>query len=364
MKKQLLPLLIILLNIIQQTNLHAQALTAHGGGPFAVCAGTPVVIGSNPTATGGTPGYTYSWSPATGLNSTSAANPTATLTNTTTYTLTVMDNAGGSATATTTVNITQPPTVAAAGANQTVCGTTATLAGNVAAVGSSIWTLISGAGTITTPTSPTTGITSIGVGANVFQWTISNAPCTASSSQVTINATPPPTVAAAGANQTVCATATLAANVAATGTGVWTLVSGGGTITTPASPTSGLTNLSLGANVFQWTISNPPCPSSSSQVTIFNTCTGIYEYTDENTISIYPNPSTGVFTIESANSKIESIKVFNLLGEEILTVTPNNHTTIINNQFSKGIYFIQVTYCSTSSPTDNKTVINKKIVIQ
>ena len=162
-----------------------------------------------------------------------------------------------------------PPTVAAAGPNQTVCGTTATLAGNLAASGTGLWTLISGTGTITTPSSETSGLTALGVGANVFQWTISNAPCPTSTSQVTITGVAVPTVAVTGPNQTVCATTTnLAGNIAAAGSGLWTLVSGAGTITTPASESTGITALGIGANVFQWTISNAPCPSTSSQVTI------------------------------------------------------------------------------------------------
>ena len=164
------------------------------------------------------------------------------------------------------------PTTSVAGANQTVCGATATLAGNVAVTGSGLWTLVSGTGTITTPGSPTSGLTGLGIGANVFQWTISNPPCAPSTSQVTITSVAPPTVSNAGPNQSICsATATLAGNAAVVGTGTWTLVSGAGTITTPTSQTSGVTGLGAGANVFQWTITNAPCPPSSSQVTITNT---------------------------------------------------------------------------------------------
>ena len=96
-----------------------------------------------------------------------------------------------------------PPTTSVAGANQSVCGTSATLAGNTPTVGTGLWTLVSGAGTITTPTSPTSGVTGLGVGSNVFQWTISNAPCPASSSTVTITGVASPTTSNAGPNQTV-----------------------------------------------------------------------------------------------------------------------------------------------------------------
>jgi len=190
-----------------------------------------------------------------------------------TYTLNILDNNGcpGS----TTISITQPTaatTTAAGGPPQTVCGTTATLGGNAATVGTGTWTLLSGTGTITSPSSPTSGITGLGVGANVFQWTISNPPCTPSSSTVTITGIAAPTTSNAGTPQTVCSTsATLAGNVVTSGVGVWTIISGSGTIITPSSPTSGVIGLGLGANVFQWTIDNPPCAPSTSTVTITST---------------------------------------------------------------------------------------------
>jgi len=55
------------------------------------------------------------------------------------------------------------PTVAAAGPNQTVCATTANMAGNTAIFGTGIWTLISGGATIITPTLETTNITAFSV---------------------------------------------------------------------------------------------------------------------------------------------------------------------------------------------------------
>ena len=246
---------------------------------FTPCAGTNVAV---PAFTGSLAGTTYAWTnsnPLIGLAASgTGAIPSFTATNASgvpiSSTITVTPTGAPPASCvglpiTFTITVTPAPTVSSAGPNQTVCGTTATLAGNAATVGTGVWTLVSGAGTITNPASAASGITALGAGANVFQWTITNPPCPASSSQVTITAGAPPTVSVAGPNQTLCGlTTTLAGNIAATGTGVWTLISGAGTITSPASPVSGVTALGAGANVFQWTISNPPCPASSSQVTI------------------------------------------------------------------------------------------------
>ncbi|TLY27280.1 MAG: hypothetical protein E6K56_11660, partial [Ignavibacteria bacterium] len=77
------------------------------------------------------------------------------------------------------------PTTANAGPDQEVCSTTATLAGNAAAIGTGAWTVIAGSATVTTPSSPTSGVTGLSVGANTFVWTISN-PCGTSRDTVTV----------------------------------------------------------------------------------------------------------------------------------------------------------------------------------
>lgn len=54
-------------------------------------AGDSMTLGGNPTATGGTPPFTYQWSPGTGLDDATKANPIAFPGSSTTYTLTVTD---------------------------------------------------------------------------------------------------------------------------------------------------------------------------------------------------------------------------------------------------------------------------------
>ena len=81
------------------------------------------------------------------------------------------------------------PTTANAGVDQTpACGTTiATLAGNTPAVGTGAWSVVSGTATITTPTSPTSGVTGLAAsGTATLRWTISNNPCTPSTDDVVI----------------------------------------------------------------------------------------------------------------------------------------------------------------------------------
>ena len=63
--------------------------TTGGVGPFG-----PQSVNLSASASGGTPGYTYNWSPASGLNNTTIANPVASPAVTTTYVVTVTDSKG------------------------------------------------------------------------------------------------------------------------------------------------------------------------------------------------------------------------------------------------------------------------------
>ncbi len=65
-----------------------------GFGNNTLCTGGAIFLGAAPTGTGGIPPYTYIWSPATGLNNPSSANPVATISANTTYSVTVIDAAG------------------------------------------------------------------------------------------------------------------------------------------------------------------------------------------------------------------------------------------------------------------------------
>src|SRR5207245_1261180 len=143
------------------------------------------------------------------------------------------------------------------------------LAGNTPSAGSGAWTVIAGSATVTTPSSPTSGVTGLTVGANTFVWTVTSGSCPTSSDTVTITRDQSPTTANAGSDQTVCATtATLAGNTPTVGSGAWTVIAGSATVTTPSDPTSGVTGLTVGTNTFVWTISNASCPPSRDTVTI------------------------------------------------------------------------------------------------
>lgn len=86
---------------------------ANAGGPVSgVCAGGTVVLGGSPAATGDGP-FSYSWSPANGLSSTTVPDPVLTVPHgTSTYTLTITDAGGCSASAQVTVTALSTPQIA------------------------------------------------------------------------------------------------------------------------------------------------------------------------------------------------------------------------------------------------------------
>lgn len=254
----------------QTIRVYRAPTTSAAGPDQTVCVGTASLSANNPTF------GTGAWTVVTGPGSvTTPSSPTSGVTGLvagtpTTFRWTITN--GPCAASTDDVTITRDPEPSApnAGSDQTVCATAVSLSGNTPAIGSGQWTRISGAGTIVSPNSPVTAVTGLGVGANVFRWTISNGVCTDKTDDVTITRDALPTAANAGPDQTVCTDATnLQGNAPAIGSGMWTVVSGAANVVAPTSPNSIVNGLTFGMATLAWTTSNGTCPSSTDTVRIW-----------------------------------------------------------------------------------------------
>ncbi|MCW3083061.1 MAG: hypothetical protein JWP12_427 [Bacteroidetes bacterium] len=85
----------ILFLLFAAVTIHSYAqLTVSAGNDKTICPGANTIIGGSPTAGGGLPPYTYTWTPTTGLSASNVANPTASPSVNTTYTVTVKDDTG------------------------------------------------------------------------------------------------------------------------------------------------------------------------------------------------------------------------------------------------------------------------------
>ncbi len=129
--------------------------------------------------------------------------------------------------------------------------------------------------TITTITSPTSTVSGLWQGDNLFRWSVfsTHGGCDSASAIYTIRRDVSPAAANAGPPQTFCETSStvMAANAATNGgTGTWMLISGSGTVAEPNNPTSAVTGLGYGVNTFRWTISSALgiCANTTSDVTI------------------------------------------------------------------------------------------------
>lgn len=81
--------------------------------------------------------------------------------------------------------------------------------------------------------------------------------------------------------------------------------------------------------------------------------------TNDSRITIYPNPTKGIFTISSINAGIQSCQIYNMLGENLFS-QKSNLTNQINIDLSaqpKGIYFVELF-------DEKNNHITKKIIVE
>lgn len=307
------------------------------------------------------------WTRLTGPNSPTITTPSLNTTTVTgmvngTYTFEWAITSGSCAVSRDTmmVTISLPATLANAGGNQNVCGTSVILTGNTPVVGTGLWTQeVGNAGaTIVSPTSPTTSVTGLFDGVYVFRWTISNNACPSNYSEATIYVSTPPSAAVAGPNQTLCgATFTnMAATPVVIGTGTWLMLSGPNTpvIANYTSPTTLVSGMITGTYNFRWTVSSgPTCPVNTSDVTIT-----VYEsanagldqtYCDATTVNLAGNvASTGTWTQVGVTPNVA-------------TITTTGSNTATASGLITGIYTFQYTItgaggCSGSSDVMTVTI--------
>jgi hypothetical protein len=58
---------------------------------------------------------------------------------------------------------------------------------------------------------------------------------------------------------------------------------------------------------------------------------------------VYPNPNTGLFTIELNNGSVKTIEVMDLTGRIVLTNTSSNDKIDFNiSNLANGVYYVRV----------------------
>jgi trimeric autotransporter adhesin len=188
------------------------------------------------------------------------------------------------------VNITATPTTANAGTDDNICITTGnvTLAANVPTVGIGTWSVVSGPSTATTQFSSTTTNNATftpagGAGVYTLRWTVTNAPCPASTDEVEITFVERPDVSTT--NTAICAGGSIS---------LATLVSAsGGTL----SYHSTLANAQAGTNALS---SSTVSPATATNYYIRNT-TSAGCFTVKAVTVTFKIPVCGVTTVTKQN---------------------------------------------------------------
>ena len=209
-------------------------------------------------------------------------------------------SACAAATATGSITVNPTTTIATVGGLQNVCGSTsAGLGGNTPAVGTGIWSQVSGpVGVNMTTSAPNTTVTA-SPGNYVFRWTISNSVCPASSADVTVNFLQPSTISltsGAGSNvQTRCI-----------GTGMNNITYSIGGSATGATVTGLPTGVTGNYSAGVFTISGWPTIAGTFNYTVTTTgpCSAA---TATGTITLTPNATIALSSAAGTDSQTKCI---------------------------------------------------------
>ena len=106
--------------------------------------------------------------------------------------------------------------------------------------------------------------------------------------------------------------------------------------------------------------SEDQCPNTETGVTVNSIgCSSNQLSVDDeilyNSLKLYPNPVTNIFTIESKNVEISKVEIYTVFGEKIKEFT-SNFVSITTDKLPKGIYIIKIY-------SDKSSIIRKIIKI-
>ena len=280
-----------------------------------ICAGQPVIL----SVTGNANSYTWN-NGATGssINVSPVINTTYVVTGTSSLT-------GCLNSASKFISVNPSPIISIISISQSVCiGSSVSMLAN----GANTYLWSNGATSQALVVSPNVSSTYSVYGSNSFG-------CSASASQF-INAIPLPVIIANSIPSSICRgeVATLVGSGASTYTWISNsnYLNGGQVNVSPNSSTT-------------YTVSgtNNGCSSSAFVSLVVSPCVGINSsINNDNTIYVYPNPSSSDLTIELANNARFDVEIIDLTGRVVLEKLKNEKKQLINIGFlSNGIYYVK-----------------------
>ncbi|MBL7911096.1 MAG: M4 family metallopeptidase [Bacteroidia bacterium] len=295
----------------------AIAVTATVNTPPVLTVNSPTICSGQSISLNASAATNYTWS--TGSNAQSI-NVTPAVT--TVYNVTASNGPACNATASATVNVDPTPTVSATSA--TVCNGQSA---NLTASGATSYSWSSGQTTSNISVNPSsnTTYTVYGTTGNCSDNSVTN---------VIVN--PLPVVAVTAAQTMVC---TSDAPVTLVGTPSGGTYSGIGVTGNSFNPGTGAGSY---YSVYAYTDNNG-CSATDSVNVIVSICTDIKTVVNSTSFSLYPNPASDYFIVNSTNNAGLTLIVTDAAGRLIMKKELKSASEKINiSQFAKGIYFIEV----------------------
>ncbi|MCF6240558.1 MAG: PKD domain-containing protein [Bacteroidales bacterium] len=146
-----------------------------------------------------------------------------------------------------------------AGINRTLCTDTHVMEADDPGTGTGTWTILSGTGIFLSNTQYNATVSSLGLGENIFRWTITRNGCSVYDDVKLTNSM----VSATANNQFLCVDNTILDGndpSLINSQGLWSVVApAGANIITPTLFNSAVTNLTSGKNYLKWTVYNQDC---------------------------------------------------------------------------------------------------------
>ena len=250
------------------------------------------------------------------------------------------------------ITITNNKITTDAGEDTAICETEYYLSAENSVTANGFWTVENSEGTpvFDNPTQLSTFVRNLAPGNNILKWYVSKGKCEASDI-ISIRNNQPDDVYA-GPDAVSCSDETLlSAAKPSSGSGVWSLESGNGTIAEPSQRSTAVSNLKIGDNVFRWIVTDDNC-SDYDEVIITRkhiiadagsddeTCSTDYNSLQGN---IPDDGLQGIWTVSGGNGAFEN---------------PTSHTTSVAALSPGDNRFTWTVYDSDCSDADDVIITN------
>lgn len=342
--------------------------TAAFSAPPLLCSSSATAVLNNTSTGNPTPTYTWTSSPAAVFSSSTAASPTVAFATAGSYTITLLaSNSGGTNTATQVVLVQacSSPTAAFTGAASVCAKVTYTVANTTTASPAATYswsTNPTASVVISNATAAAPSFTFNAAGVYSISLVATNVSGTNSAvNVVTVSACPPNaafSLPAVGCLTTAISSTNTTTSSITPITYNWSSNPVGAQFSNPTAPAPAITFTATGIYTVSLIATNASGSITVTQTITISDCTSIKENAGIlNSISVFPNPSNGVFSVATtlSNDNI-NYSVTNILGSTISTGKFNSTKNIDLSSQSKGIYFI------TFESNGNK--MTKKIILE